>query len=129
MADKPLFSSSGWSSRSSESVLKLKKEVFLMIKKDDISSNSPRRKSPRTEHSRCYFNFIGQKNIHSSSTSLVVLQMKLTVCKICHKALTVSHQGYRNVQQHINGQMHLLKSKDVDYNTKLSQSLVLKRIA
>ena len=72
---------------------------------------------------------LDKKNIHSSSTSLVVLQMKLTVCKICHKALTVSHQGYRNVQQHINGQMHLLKSKDVDYNTKLSQSLVLKRIA
>ena len=35
-------------------------------------------------------------------------------CKICNKALTVSHQGYIDVQWHINGQMYLLKAKYVD---------------
>ena len=37
---------------------------------------------------------------------------------------SVSHQGYRDVHGHINGQVHLLKAKDVD-----SSFMLLKEIS
>lgn len=85
----------------------------------------PKKKRPRVVHSKTRFNPEWTKK-HPCIIKQAGDSGK-AYCTVCNKALSVSHQGYADVERHINGQVHLLKSKEVESNRKITQCFVSNR--
>ena len=89
------------------------------------SSGLPKRKKQRISHSKTKFNPDWTKK-HPCIVKNVDDPEKV-FCTTCCKSLSISHQGYRDIDRHINGQVHQSRTKQVESNRKLTDCFVSDR--
>ena len=79
-------------------------------------------KKPRLSHSKTNFNLTWTKK-HPCIVR-VSGQPGKAYCMVCSKSFSVCHQGYRDVQWHMNGSVHQSRSRDVTQTRKITDNFV-----
>ena len=89
------------------------------------SSGLPKRKKQRISHSKTKFNPEWTKK-HPCIVKNVDDPEKV-YCTVCCKSLSTSHQGYRDIDRHINGQVHQSRTKQLESNRRITDCFVSDR--